>query len=103
MPRVVEITAKRFEFSPKEITLEKGQPVTLRLTSLDVTHGYFNRELKLDLDIQSGKTTEVTITPAAAGKYRVICDHFCGSGHGNMNMTIVVQEPGAGQAAQATP
>jgi cytochrome c oxidase subunit II len=98
-PRVVEITAKRFEFSPKEITLEKGQPVTLRLTSLDVTHGYFNRELKLDLDIESGKTTEVTFTPSAAGKYRVICDHFCGSGHGNMNMTVVVQEPPARQAA----
>jgi cytochrome c oxidase subunit 2 len=98
-PRVVDVTAKRFEFSPKEITLEKGQPVTLRLTSVDVTHGFFSRDLKLDLDLQPGKVVEATITPQAAGRYRVICDHFCGSGHGNMNMTIVVQEPGAGQAA----
>ena len=32
-PKVIEITAKKFEFSPSEITLKKGEPVILRLTS----------------------------------------------------------------------
>ena len=31
--KVVEITARRFEFIPAEITLKKGEPITLRLTS----------------------------------------------------------------------
>jgi len=38
---VVEITAKRFAFSPDKITLKKGQTVKLRLHSEDVTHGFF--------------------------------------------------------------
>ena len=90
-PRVVNITAKRFGFTPNVVTLKKGEPVTLRLTSADVTHGLFMRALKLDEEIVPGKTTEVTITPQTEGKFTTICDHFCGSGHGNMNMTIVVE------------
>src|SRR5512143_2440180 len=80
-PRVVEITAKRFEFTPKEVTLKKGEPVTLRLKSEDVTHGFFSRKLKLGADIEPGKTTDVALTPETAGAYMVICDHFCGAGH----------------------
>jgi plastocyanin len=30
-PRVVEITAKRFGFTPEQVTLKKGETVTLRL------------------------------------------------------------------------
>jgi cytochrome c oxidase subunit 2 len=90
-PRVVEITAKRFEFSPAEIVLKVDEPVTLRLRSLDVTHGFFQRALGIDLEIQPGKVTDLTITPRKAGKFLTICDHFCGSGHGNMKMLFVVQ------------
>jgi len=90
-PRVISITAKRFEFSPKEITLKKGETVKLQLKSEDVTHGFFSKPLGLDDDIEAGKTTEITLTPQAPGKYTTICDHFCGAGHGNMKMTIVVE------------
>jgi len=90
-PRVVEITAKRFTFEPEQITLKKGEPVTLRLHSEDVTHGFFMRKLKIDTEVEAGKTTDVTITPEVAGTYTTICDHFCGANHGNMKMTIVVE------------
>ena len=90
-PRVVTITAKRFEFSPQEITLKKGETVTLQLRSEDVTHGFFSRALGIDADLIGGETTEVTLTPQNPGKYTTICDHFCGAGHGNMKMTIVVE------------
>ena len=89
---VVEITAKRFAFSPDKITLKRGQTVKLRLHSEDVTHGFFLRPLKLDEEIPAGQTTEVTVTPQEAGTFTTICDHFCGANHGNMNMTIVVEE-----------
>jgi len=88
---VVEITAKRFAFSPNLITLKKGQTVKLRLHSEDVTHGFFLRPLKLDEEIPAGQTTEVTVTPQTAGTFTTICDHFCGTNHGNMIMTIVVE------------
>ncbi|HTT17985.1 MAG TPA: cupredoxin domain-containing protein [Candidatus Sulfotelmatobacter sp.] len=88
---VIEITAKRFAFSPDKITLKKGQTVKLRLHSEDVTHGFFLRPLKLDEEIPAGQTIDVTVTPQTAGTFTTICDHFCGANHGNMNMTIVVE------------
>jgi cytochrome c oxidase subunit 2 len=91
--RVITITAKRFEFTPKEITLKKGEPVTFRVTSADVTHGFFQKDLGIDLDVEPGKVAEVTITPRNVGNYTIICDHFCGSGHGNMKMAVKVEEP----------
>lgn len=89
-PRVIEITAKRFAFSPNQIIVKKGETVKIRLTSEDVTHGFFMRALKIDEDIEPGKTTEITLTPQSAGTFTTICDHFCGVNHGNMNMTITV-------------
>ena len=90
-PQVVEITAKRFAFTPNVITLKKGEPVTLRLNSQDVTHGFYMKALKIDDLIEPGKPTEIHLQPQAAGRFTTICDHFCGSGHGNMKMTIVVE------------
>jgi len=90
-PQVIEIAAKRFEFTPNRITLKKGEKVTLRLTSADVVHGFFLRPLKIDEIITPGKPTEVTVTPETAGTFTTICDHFCGVNHGNMKMTIVVE------------
>jgi len=90
-PRVIEITAKRFEFIPNSITLKRGEPVILRVKSADVTHGFFSRQLQIDELIEPGKTVEVKITPQVAGTFTLICDHFCGTGHANMKMSIVVE------------
>jgi cytochrome c oxidase subunit 2 len=92
VPKTITITARRFEFSPKEITLKQGETVRLQLTTEDVTHGFFLKPLGIDEDIVPGKTTEVVLTPKATGRYTTICDHFCGAGHGGMKMTIVVVE-----------
>jgi cytochrome c oxidase subunit II len=91
-PRVIVITARRFEFSPNQITLAKGETVKLQINSEDVTHGLFVRPLGIDTEIVPGRVTELTVTPETAGTYRAICDHFCGAGHGGMKMTIVVRE-----------
>jgi cytochrome c oxidase subunit 2 len=89
--RVIEVKAKRFEFNPPELTLKAGEPITLRLTSADVTHGFYQKELGIDAEISPGRTSEVKLTPAKAGRYTIICDHFCGSGHGNMHLVLVVE------------
>ena len=90
--KVIEITAKKFEFTPSEITLKKGEPVILRLTSADRVHGFMSKPLKIDTDIPPGKTTDVAVTPDSAGGFTVICDHYCGTGHGNMKMKVTVVE-----------
>jgi len=89
--RVIPITARRFEFTPREITLKQGETVKLELRTEDVRHGFFVRPLGIDEDIVPGQKTEVVVTPQTAGRYTTICDHFCGAGHGNMKMTIVVE------------
>jgi cytochrome c oxidase subunit II len=90
-PRAVAITAKRFEFVPSTVTLKKGETVKLVFTSEDVTHGVFLRPLKVDVDLTPGESREVTVTPQAAGSFTAICHHFCGSGHGGMKLTVVVE------------
>src|SRR5512146_1580972 len=90
-PRVINLTAKRFEFSPSEVRLKKGEPVTLRIASADVTHGLYLKALGIDAEIRPGKTTEVSLTPQVAGRFTAICDHFCGAGHGNMHMDFIVE------------
>jgi cytochrome c oxidase subunit 2 len=91
-PKVIEITAKKFEFSPSEITLKKGEPVILRLASSDRVHGFMSKPLKIDTDIPADKTADVPVTPDTAGNFTVICDHYCGTGHGNMKMKVTVVE-----------
>ena len=89
-PHRVEVTAKRFAFEPAEITLKKGEPVDLVLTSEDVAHGVRIRELHLDLHAGKGKSAEMTFTPSITGTFVGHCSVFCGSGHGQMTLTIHV-------------
>jgi cytochrome c oxidase subunit 2 len=91
-PKVIAISAKKFAFIPSAITLKKGEPVILRLTSADRVHGFMSKPLKIDTDIAAGKTTDVTVTPSSAGNFTVICDHYCGTGHGNMKIKVAVVE-----------
>lgn len=91
-PKVIEITAKKFEFTPSEITLKKGEPVTLRLTSTDRVHGFMSKPLKIDTDIPNDTTKDVAIVPDTAGDFTIICDHYCGTGHGSMKMKVTVVE-----------
>ena len=90
-PRVVTISAKRFEFTPNQITLKRGEPVTLRVSAEDRDHGLYQKDLRIELDLSPDKASEVTITPDKVGRFVAICDHFCGSGHGNMKMVINVE------------
>ncbi len=91
-PKKIEIVAKRFEFSPSEITVKKGEPVVLVLTSQDIDHGLKITELGVNLKISKGKSNEASFTPTEAGNFPGQCNSFCGSGHGGMKLTIHVTE-----------
>ena len=89
-PRRIEVVAKRFAFEPAEITVKKGEAIDLVLTSADVAHGVRIRELNLDLRAGKGKQVDQTITPDKVGTFVGHCSVFCGSGHGQMALTIHV-------------
>ena len=89
-PRRIEITAKRFAFNPSEITVKKGQPVVLAIKSADVSHGLRFRELNLNLKIEKNSSAELPFTPEKTGDFVGHCSVFCGSGHGQMTLTMHV-------------
>jgi cytochrome c oxidase subunit II len=90
--RRIEITVSRFSYSPNQITLKKGQPVVLVLTSTDVTHGLAIKDLNVMTDINKGQKAEVPVTPTKTGTFRGQCNHFCGKGHTSMFLTVKVAQ-----------
>lgn len=91
-PRRIEVTAKRFEFTPAEITLQKGVPVVLVLKSADVAHGIRFKELGIETRIGKGQSSELAFTPDKTGTFVGHCSVFCGSGHGGMTLTLHIVE-----------
>ena len=89
-PRRIEVHAKRFAFQPFDITVKKGETVTLALTSDDVAHSLVIEGLHVNASITKGHTTEVTITPDTVGDFNGRCGRFCGSGHGRMTFVVHV-------------
>lgn len=83
-PQRIEVTAKRFAFSPSEITVKKGEPVVLVLKSEDVGHGIRFRELNINVKVKAKGTAEVHFTPEKTGDFVGHCSVFCGAHHGSM-------------------
>src|SRR5208337_1211693 len=87
-PKTITITAARFAFDPNEITLKKGEEVTLIIRSADVTHGLVIEDLGVRTDVKKGQPASVTFTPEKVGTFVGKCAHFCGSGHGSMTLIV---------------
>lgn len=88
--QVIRVTAKKFEYSPSQITVKKGVPIVLELTSLDRHHGFKLPDFSVRADIEPGEVTRVRIVPRKTGHFPFECDVFCGSGHEDMGGEIVV-------------
>jgi cytochrome c oxidase subunit II len=90
--REIHITAKMFDFSPDVITVKKGEPVVLVISSQDRKHGFSLRAFGIRTDINPGATARIRFTPDKTGKFSFTCDVFCGEGHEEMSGTVVVKE-----------
>src|SRR5712692_10440272 len=62
-PVEIKVTARRFEFDPRTITVQKGQPVRLVITSADVDHGFAIKEFNVSVKIEAKRTRIVEFTP----------------------------------------
>jgi cytochrome c oxidase subunit 2 len=90
--KVVQVTARRFDYAPAAITLRKGVPVVLELTTQDVVMGFSAPDLGARADIVPGKVARVRLVPDKVGTFEFRCDIFCGSGHEEMTGKIMVTE-----------
>jgi len=90
--KVIRIGAKRFDYTPGELTLKKGEPVILEYTSSDVLMGFNLPDFNLRADIIPDKVTRVRFVPDKTGSFTFLCDIFCGTKHEEMNGRLTVVE-----------
>ncbi len=89
-PRVIEMTARRFQFEPNEIPLKAGERVVLAIRSIDFMHGMNIPDLGVRKDLVPGQITRVELQPKEPGVIDFLCDNFCGDGHETMNGRFIV-------------
>jgi plastocyanin len=86
----IKVTARQFEFSPKVITVGKGERVKLVVTSVDVDHGIAIDAYNIDVKLPAKQTRTVEFTADREGRFRFYCSVFCGDGHPEMAGELVV-------------
>ena len=92
MPRVVEMVAQRFKFTPNEIHLRRGERVVLAIQSLDFVHGMNMPDFGLRADLPPGQVTRIALQPMHSGTFDFLCDNFCGDGHETMHGHFIVSD-----------
>lgn len=80
-PRVITVKAKRFEYIPNRIYVRQGQTVTLRMESLDVTHGLYLDGYGLDIKANPGLVAKATFVADKRGRFTFRCSETCGEFH----------------------
>lgn len=75
----------------RPIRIKAGQPVLLRLTSVDVHHSFSIPELRvLPHDVSPGHWTEIRLEPQERGSYTILCYTVCGTKHTSMDAELQV-------------
>ncbi len=85
--------AERFQFTPSEIEISRGEKLVLKIVSRDVVHGFNIIGTKINVVIPPQGHGEATATfqPEAPGSYPFKCSKVCGPGHLKMKGVIKVR------------
>ena len=88
----VHLLSQIWMFLPGEIRVPRGRPVTFRITSPDVIHGFQIVGTNVNATVVPGYVTQVTTTFPRAGEYLVVCNEYCGVGHHLMSSKLIVED-----------
>ena len=85
------VTAKQWSFDPATITVKKGDKVKLTVKSVDVSHGFSLSAFGVNQTLEPNKEVAVEFVADKTGSFPFVCSVFCGSGHGGMKGTLIVE------------
>jgi cytochrome c oxidase subunit 2 len=88
---VVSVAASMFSFAPDPIEVPAGKPVTFRLTSSDVIHGFQVVGTNVNVMVVPGYVSRTTVTFDTPGQYAIACHEYCGVFHHEMVGTLIVK------------
>jgi cytochrome c oxidase subunit II len=88
---MVSLRAEFYVFRPEQVRVPAGVPVTFRVTSPDVLHGFQIVGTNVNLTVAPGYVSEATTTFETPGEYLVVCNEYCGLGHHLMQGKIIVE------------
>ncbi|MFA6081166.1 MAG: cupredoxin domain-containing protein [Patescibacteria group bacterium] len=89
--REFTMTAKQWAFDPAIITVKQGDKVKLKITSIDVTHGFALSEFNVKVDLVPNKEETVEFIADKKGEFNFFCSVLCGEGHRDMKGKLVVE------------
>jgi cytochrome c oxidase subunit 2 len=88
---VVPVVAAMFSYTPDPIEVPANVPVTFRITSMDVIHGFEIVGTNANAMAIPGYVSQFTVTFAKPGEYPIVCNEYCGLMHHNMVGKLVVK------------
>lgn len=89
----VSMRAELYVFRPEVVRVPAGVPITFRLTSPDVLHGFQIVGTNVNTTVAPGYVSQATVTFDTPGQYLVVCNEYCGLAHHLMHSTVVVEAP----------
>ncbi len=87
----IEVIAKDFDFIPDTIRVHQGTLVTLKIKSIEGTHGFNLGAFGIDESLDENVTKIVEFYAAEKGQYGFRCSHFCGIGHFGMTGILIIE------------
>ena len=88
---VVTVVASMFAFGPDPIEVPAHAPVTFRLTSADVVHGFQIVGTNANAMAVPGYVSQFTVTFDAPGEHTIACNEYCGLMHHAMVGKVIVK------------
>lgn len=73
----------------REMHLIVNQATVVRVSSLDVVHGFALHEMRVQQDATPGTEAPMWFRPVETGTWQIICAQLCGDGHSGMAATYV--------------
>ncbi len=74
-----------------ELHVPVNKHIHLDFSAVDVIHAFWVPQLRLKQDTIPGTPTHLDFYPTKIGEYPVVCAELCGSYHGGMRTTMVVE------------